>query len=820
MQFVFPVPEYGMRVARACTGMMLVSLAVFAAPEAVTAQQPNVKAQCVNEDIRGDETIRACTALIRMAGATQADLVLAYHRRGIAHTHGNHQDQAIADYNAAIALEPANKEVLISRGNAYRAKNDRARALNDYQYVINLDPTFAKAFVGRAEIHLDHGRLEQSIADYTKAINLGLPWKQSAYRERGYVHQQAGNLEAAIADFSEDIRLSPGEVGRLFGLRDRGDAYLLNAQFDEAIKDYSEILAKASKDLRSGSFLGGILLGRGNAYRGKGQHDLALKDYAEALKFEAEAGKVALERGRTHAAKGDWQSAVAEYRQAIEIHGNHSTESSLIGRGNAHLALKEYDRAIEFYTRAAEGYSYQRALSLQMRADAFEVKGDTVAAKADRARVHEINPQLPVALNHLKKAAYDDTVALFSDAIRLRPNDMEMRFARGLANRYMAADGFYGRLYRNAAIADFSQVIRLNSKSAEAFGQRGSAYLAQGNYEDAASDLTTALRLDPDLRAALRARGQLYSDKRDFERAVADYSRLIALDAKDTDALMRRAVAYAGKKELDNTIADITKIIKLDPKNSNAFYQRAEAYLVKKDYRSAIADYSTAIALNPMLTGATFASLKKEQVSFGRGFSMMFYQRGSAYLETGDYHRAIVDFTDAIEVERDPLAIFFEGRAAAQQKLGMTEKAIVDYQSAASIFENAGNVRDAFRIFNLILEIKPDLPEGLNGRCWIRGLANEQLKEALEDCNASLAASRNAFTLDSRALVYYRLGDFKAALADYDEAIKLNAKTAAFWYGRSAVRAKLGDARGAREDIETATKLDANIGTYFAKFGL
>lgn len=809
--------RYGAWTLRVCAAAILFPLAAL-------SQQPNLRAQCEKAE-DGDtgfrKAIAACTALIKTPGASKDDLVLAYHWRGIRSGSGNNQDQAIADFNAALALDPANKEVLLSRGDAYRGKSDRGRAFEDYQRVINIDPTFAIAFLKRAEVYLEAGQFDNAIADYNRALILDLPWREEGFSARAAAHLKMGNLDAAIADYSEAIRLTD-KASQDILLRDRAAVYLLNAQYDDAIDDYSQAIKvyRSIKELPKG--YGDLLLGRGNAYRGKGQYDLALKDYEAALKSSAEAGEVALDRARTLFAKGDWRGAISSYKLAADTHGLHSTESSLLGKGNAHLALKEYDQAIAEYTRVIEGFRHQHALALHKRADAYEGKGDAASAKADRAKAGRLNPYLVPALSQAKGQLHDDAVVIFMNAVRLRSADPEMRLGLGLAYRdlWSGNSDYYGNLNFSSAVAGFSQAIRLDPKSAEAYGYRGELYRANGNYENAATDLTAALRLDPDLRAALRARGQLYSDKRDFDRAITDYNRLVALDPKDTDALMKRAVAYAGKRELDLTIADITQIIKLEPKDSNAFYQRAEAYLLKKDYRSAIADYSTAIALNPMLTGATLASLKKEQVSFGRSFSMMFYQRGSAYLETGDYHRAIVDFTDAIEVERDPLAIFFEGRAAAQQKLGMTEKAIVDYQSAASIFENAGNLRDPFRIFNLILEIKPGLPEGLNGRCWVRALANEQLKEALDDCNASLNANRSAYTLDSRALVYYRLGDFKAALADYDEAIKLNAKTAAFWYGRSAVRAKLGDARGARGDIETATKLDANIGVYFSKFGL
>ena len=62
--------------------------------------------------------------------------------------------------------------------------------------------------------------------------------------------------------------------------------------------------------------------------------------------------------------------------------------------------------------------------------------------------------------------------------------------------------------------------------------------------------------------------------------------------------------------------------------------------------------------------------------------------------------------------------------------------------------------------------------------------------------------------LDSRALARFRQGDFKAALVDYDAALKADPEQSWSLYMRGLVKAKLGDAAGAKADRETAIKLD------------
>src|SRR5262244_2068669 len=58
-------------------------------------------------------------------------------------------DRAIADYNEAIRLVPADAPAFFGRGNAYASKGDRDRAIADYSEAIRLDPKYAFAFNNR-----------------------------------------------------------------------------------------------------------------------------------------------------------------------------------------------------------------------------------------------------------------------------------------------------------------------------------------------------------------------------------------------------------------------------------------------------------------------------------------------------------------------------------------------------------------------------------------------------------------------------------------------------------------------------------------------
>lgn len=68
-------------------------------------------------------------------------------------------DRAIADYDAALKVDPASAEALNSRGMAWRGKGDRRRALTDFDAALKLKPQFEAARANRKSLALEIERL-------------------------------------------------------------------------------------------------------------------------------------------------------------------------------------------------------------------------------------------------------------------------------------------------------------------------------------------------------------------------------------------------------------------------------------------------------------------------------------------------------------------------------------------------------------------------------------------------------------------------------------------------------------------------------------
>ncbi len=109
-----------------------------------------------------------------------------------------------------------------------------------------------------------------------------------------------------------------------------------------------------------------------------------------------------------------------------------------------------------------------------------------------------------------------------------------------------------------------------------------------------------------------------------------------------------------------------------------------------------------------------------------------------------------------------------------------------------------------------------------NFRCFLRGVLGIDLDKALADCNAALKIKpHSADVLDSRGLVYLRMGRYQESIADYDAAINLSEHPSpTSFYGRGLAEQQSGNAMSANADFQAAETLSPGIGKRFNSVAL
>ena len=82
------------------------------------------------------------------------------------------------------------------------------------------------------------------------------------------------------------------------------------------------------------------------------------------------------------------------------------------------------------------------------------------------------------------------------------------------------------------AIADFTEVIRLQPDNSLAYVCRGESYNSQKRYEKAINDFTESLRLAPNAWATYCDRGNSYLCLKQYRKAISDYTEAIQLESQ------------------------------------------------------------------------------------------------------------------------------------------------------------------------------------------------------------------------------------------------------------------------------------------------
>jgi len=155
------------------------------------------------------------------------------------------------------------------------------------------------------------------------------------------------------------------------------------------------------------------------------------------------------------------------------------------------------------------------------------------------------------------------------------------------------------------AIACFSEAIRLNPDSVEAYRERADAYAKQNELDKAVADYTEAIRLKPDSAELYRARGSVHFlsgqgglffgwDQDTLKKGVADYTEAIRLKPDFVAAYTERAVGHVSCDEHDKAIADLTEVIRLDPDCGEHYRNRGIVFYLNGDTAKSEADHDKA----------------------------------------------------------------------------------------------------------------------------------------------------------------------------------------------------------------------------------
>lgn len=338
------------------------------------------------------------------------------------------------------------------RASSYEGDSKWDQAIADRSKLIELDPKNPERYTARADVWRRIESYDQAIGDLDAAVALQ-PTNSSLYSIRSDLWAKKEDHPRALADLDQVVRLEPSAEN----FAKRAEYNLERERFTAALNDYSMAV---KMDPSNVSYL---------------------KARAEALEKKGDAAL----------AQADYMSIIRLYDASI---ASTPTADAFVSRADIWKQLKNYQKAMADYTSAIRldpsyGFNFDRRYWLvqSMTDDPVRIMkqlDEFVSKEATFADNYRIRAEAR------DDSEIDKSLADYDQAIRLKPDVVDFRFARAALLEKK------GNLA--AAIADYDWAIQANPKDAKALYRRGMAKSNKGDRTGAA-DIVAAKAIDPDI---------------------------------------------------------------------------------------------------------------------------------------------------------------------------------------------------------------------------------------------------------------------------------------------------------------------------------
>jgi tetratricopeptide (TPR) repeat protein len=201
-------------------------------------------------------------------------------KRAFVNEWANRADQAVADWSAALAIEPIDPAIYGSRGFFYLRTGRYDDALADFSKGTTLDTKNAFFPYGAGRVFSERQDYNAAVVRYTEAIRLD-PDHGTAHLWRGEAYLGLKRYREARADFEKVFALGPlipADMIRAY--LGRGFAKVWTNDFEQGVSDLDRAIESQPENLNA-------LRARGFAHEKLGNQERAVQDYQRVLNLDA-----------------------------------------------------------------------------------------------------------------------------------------------------------------------------------------------------------------------------------------------------------------------------------------------------------------------------------------------------------------------------------------------------------------------------------------------------------------------------------------------------------------------------------------------------
>ncbi|RNF11305.1 hypothetical protein TraAM80_00941 [Trypanosoma rangeli] len=576
-----------------------------------------------------------------------SQLVSAFFLRGVCRVKLSCIDKAIADFTAALDIDPSHSRSTYERAACHNRKGNYTAAILDYERALQCDAGCSNWFLTwhrNARSRFAQARLHHQTSAPPSGVAKPLRLKSSLTPNMDSVRQNGDDgIRLPPAPPLDTCMKTPSLMAETSRLSHDAGVPIGSPERPQVMPTTS-----SSSSLLPNSEEAELHHHRGLEYRKEGDFVRAIEEYSAALRLDAKNFKAVFNRGFCNDKIGDYNAAIHDYKAAMQLEpgyaytyynlgisydrqGGHHTEAIAMfdkaislddsnadfyhNRGFSQRKLGNYREAIKDYTTALS-IDPKHFKAYYNRAFCYDKLGEGRNAIADYTKAISIQEDNPNAYHNRgatleKVGRLDDAVADYTRALQLDNVNSFTYNARGMA---------YDRLGKSeAALRDLTNAIVLSPKNAIFYQNRASVFQNMERFAEAVRDYNTSLALTDEAgevtggpsgepKATLEVnmmlakqyinRGFCSAREGDYEAAIGDFSRVIATNSDNCIALYNRGVCYDKVGNHNLAVEDFSRLIKLDAENADAHFSRAMALEGMEEYAMALDDYAVAFKLD------------------------------------------------------------------------------------------------------------------------------------------------------------------------------------------------------------------------------
>lgn len=284
-------------------------------------------------------------------------------------------------------------EALALRGQAYGALGKDEEANADFDGSLAIDPSQHEPYMGRATLAMRNEDYQAAIDAFEQAIENYTPPKGSekypfiqAHLTRAASYEELGKAAVGEEDATAAYQGAIDECDRLLGMLPDDDpntaaaraaSYFRRGVNERLLGDYTAAVKSLTQATQLNPGLGEAYFRRGICYHYKGEEKLAIRDFEQAASINFDSPRSNLWKGLSWAKMGDYHEAIRAYGESIAVSDRYIP--AFVNRGLAYIQQGEYDKAIDDLNEAIR-LQPNEATHYYRRGKAYALSGDSERA--------------------------------------------------------------------------------------------------------------------------------------------------------------------------------------------------------------------------------------------------------------------------------------------------------------------------------------------------------------------------------------------------------------------------------------------------------